>query len=81
MSEANENRDPDARRASFCYAIVTMFGMRKTCKVTAYGIPQAEYAKSQMLWIERGEDEYAIPGMTPPFCVLQREDWLRGIEA
>ena len=67
--------------ATHCYAVVTMFGKRRRCKVRAYGAPQAEYPKDRMLWVERGEDEYAIPGMVRPFCVLDRTDWIRGVEA
>lgn len=61
-----------------CTAIVTMFNQRRWCDVTAYGLPQAEYGRKQMLWVERGEDEYAIPSMVEPFCVLYRADWLSG---
>mgnify|MGYP000608996374 CR=1 FL=1 len=61
-------------------AVVTMFGKRKKCGVTRYGTPKEEYLKSEMLWVERGEDEYGIPNMKPPFCVLRREDWMSGEE-
>ena len=60
-------------------ATVTMFNTRKTCFVVGYGEPQGEYTPSQTLWVERGEDEYAIPHYKPPFCVLYRQDWLRGV--
>ena len=64
-----------------CYAVVSMFGQTKKCEVTAYGTPQDSYTRDQMLWVERGEDEYARPHYSPPFCVLYREDWLRGEES
>jgi hypothetical protein len=77
MSETQDECSP----ASLCYAVVTMFGQRRRCKVRAYGVPQAEYPKDRMLWVERAEDEYAIPRMVRPFCVLDRSDWIRGVEA
>ena len=60
-----------------CYALVTMFGKWRRCQVTAYGEPQERYSSEQTLWVERGEDEYAIPHYSPPFCVLTREAWLQ----
>lgn len=73
-----EDNMGDKLITSRCYATVSMFGKNKLCAVTAYGVPQDRYTKDQMIWVERGEDEYAIMSYTPPFCVLYREDWLRG---
>jgi hypothetical protein len=78
---SDENDQSSAPSASRCYAIVSMFGRRKRCEVTAYGEQQTEYRPDRMLWVERGEDEYARPHYEPPFCVLYREDWLRGEES
>lgn len=64
--------------SSRCYSVVSMFGMKKRCAVTAHGEPQASYDKQHTLWVERCEDEYAIPSYKPPFCVLYRKDWLQG---
>jgi hypothetical protein len=62
------------------YAIVPMFGRRKRCLVEMHGPALEEYMPEQRLWVERAEDEYAIPGMKIPFCVLRRDDWIRGAE-
>ena len=59
-------------------AVVEMFGLKRVCIVTVYGEQQSEYTRDQVYWVERAEDEYGIPQMKPPFCVLQRQDWLRG---
>jgi hypothetical protein len=77
MSKTQDKRSP----ASPCYAIVSMLGKRRKCKVTAYGKQKEEYDQPNILWVERGEDEYGIPPWNPPFCVLYREDWLRGVDA
>lgn len=61
-------------------AEVTMFDRWRTCKVEAFGEPQKRYAKHQTLWIERGEDMYAASHYKFPFCILQRNDWLRGTD-
>jgi hypothetical protein len=58
--------------------VVEKFGKRRLCRVTAYGEPQSSYTSEQILWVERGEDEYAMPHYKPPFCVLYREEWLMG---
>jgi hypothetical protein len=57
-----------------------MFDRWKTCRVEAFGEPQQRYEKHQTLWIERGEDMYAMDQYKLPFCILQRQDWLRGTE-
>jgi hypothetical protein len=62
------------------HVVVEKFGKRRVCKVTAYGEPQPSYTSEQILWVERGEDEYAMPHYKPPFCVLYREDWLMGYD-
>lgn len=62
------------------YAVVPMFGRRKSCKVTAFGYPQPEYRKDKTLWVERAEDLYAQPHYQEPYCVLRREDWIQGGE-
>jgi hypothetical protein len=80
-SMSSEKTPESAPSASRCYAIVSMFGRRKLCKVTACGEKQKEYSKDQILWVERGEDEYARPHYKAPFCVLYRKDWLRGEES
>lgn len=77
---STEKTGLNAPSASRCYTIVSMFGRSKRCEVTAYGEQQKEYRKDQVLWIERGEDEYARQHFKAPFCVLYREDWLRGEE-
>jgi len=59
-------------------AVVTMFSREKLCRVTAVGKPQKSYPPNRTLWIERAEDEYAKPFYVPPFCVLQRDDWMNG---
>lgn len=59
-------------------AIVAMFDRKKTCVVTAFGDPQQEYSKEKTLWVERGEDMYAFPHYKEPFCILNRNDWMRG---
>ena len=59
------------------YAQVEMFNQKRICKVRAYGEPQSEYDKKHTLWVERGEDWYAFNHYVPPFCVLERQEWLR----
>jgi hypothetical protein len=59
-------------------AIVEMFGRLKLCMVTAVGEQQDRYQPHKTLWVERGEDEYAIPHYKEPFCILYRQDWIRG---
>ena len=59
-------------------SIVTMFGKRRRCRVVAYGARLDEYTPDQTLWIERSEDQYAIPHYREPFCLLYREHWMRG---
>lgn len=61
-------------------AVVRMFGQTKRCQVEVIGPPQTEYMKNQIYWVERPEDEYGIPQLKPPMCVLRRSDWLRGSE-
>jgi len=61
-------------------AIVTMFGRRRICDVIAHGCVRQEYSKKQTVWIERAEDEYALMRQKPPFCILYRENWLKGTE-
>lgn len=64
---------------SQAHALVTMFGEKRICAVTAIGEPQAAYSREKTLWVERAEDEYATPHYKPPFCILDRWDWLRGL--
>ena len=65
-------------------SVVSKFGQRRRWVVTIYdGDPQAEYEADRILWVERAEDEYGISPNGPfsiqsPFCVLYRDDWLRG---
>jgi len=61
-------------------AIAHMFGRRKRCGLEVYGKPQKEYLPTQVLWIERPEDEYAMSRMTAPFCLLRRQAWIDGQE-
>lgn len=60
------------------YAIVTMFGKTKRCKIQAHGDLQTSYERDDILWIERGEDWYAQSHYSEPYCVLLRADWLNG---
>lgn len=62
------------------YAVVPMFGRRKICRVTAFGVPQPEYNKDQTLWVERPEDMYAQSHYQEPYCILNRKDWINGGE-
>jgi hypothetical protein len=64
----------------FITAIAHTFGRRKRCSLEVYGKPQKEYQQGQVLWIQHPEDEYAIPSMKEPFCVLRRIAWVNGEE-
>jgi hypothetical protein len=77
---SQSSKSNNSRSTSSCHAIVSMFGQRKRCEVTAHGDPKKEYTSKQTLWIEREEDYYAMSHYKPPFCVLHRRDWLRGKE-
>ena len=59
-------------------AVVEMFDKKKLCFVEHFGFPMKEYPKSKTLWVERGEDLYAQAHYKQPYCILTREEWLRG---
>ena len=66
----------EEKKASI-YALVTMFGKWRKCEVKPYGTPLERYEKDQTLWVESGDDLYAMSHYREPFCVLTRESWLQ----
>lgn len=59
--------------------LVKMFGDTLTVPCTIYGEKLDLYEKDSILWIERGEEWYALDHYirkNKPFCILQREDFL-----
>lgn len=62
------------------YCWVTKFNKSRLCKVEMFGAPQRRYSPDQTLWVERAEDLYGQSHYKEPYCILDREDFLKGIE-
>ena len=65
-------------RIGICIAVVFKFGEHRRCRVEWHGEELDEYTPMQTYWVERCEDEYGIAQMKGTFCVLRRDEWIKG---
>jgi len=62
--------------AKFEKRMIKLFNKEVLCRVEIVGEPKENYSRYEVLWVERGEDEYARDKFGEQYCVLYREDWL-----